>query len=356
MTYQSPEQVQLVLLSYDIKAIDIQPVNSGLINMTWHVRADNGVDYILQAVNRMFSPEVNHDIDVVTRHLEKSGLLTPKLLLTKNGAVFHRENNQTWRMFNYIHGNIHHRLDRPRLAEAAGVMLGRMHMALNQLDYEFQTSRPGVHDTVQHMQRLESALENKRAHERYEIIKPLGENILALSEQLPELPVVSKRIVHGDPKISNFVFASDNRKVECMVDFDTLSKMPIYLEVGDALRSWCNPMGEDSPEGYFSTRHCRAALEGYASYAREFLTEREGRGFLPATLTIYVELAARFCADALNEDFFSWNASKFKSHSEHSETRARGQLSAANSILSQYDEISNMVNEIFICRAGQNKG
>ena len=53
-----------------------------------------------------------------------------------------------------------------------------------------------------------------------------------------------------------------------MVDFDTLNKMPVYLELGDALRSWCNPSGEDTADGYFSMAHCRAALNGYARHAR----------------------------------------------------------------------------------------
>ena len=347
MTDPSPEQIQVVLSAYNIKPVHVQPVDSGLINRTYRVRADNGLNYVLQAVNGMFPPEVNLDIDVVTRHLEKSGLLTPKLLLNREGEVFHRENGQIWRLFNYISGNIHHRLERPELAEAAGVMLGRMHVALAQLDYKLRASRPGVHDTVRHRQHLKNTLENKTGHARYATIKSLGEDILAYLDQLPELPVVSKRIVHGDPKISNFIFATDNREVKCMVDFDTLNKMAVYLEVGDALRSWCNPAGEDTTAGYFSMAHCRAALNGYACYGGALLTRQEWLAIPPATLTIYLELASRFCADALNEDFFSWDAHGFGSHSEHSEIRARGQLSAANSILNQYDEISGVVNEIF---------
>ena len=132
-----------------------------------------------------------------------------------------------------------------------------------------------------------------------------------------------------------------------MVDFDTLDKMPVYLELGDALRSWCNPSGEDTTDGYFSMAHCRAALNGYARHARELLTRQEWLAIAPATLTIYLELAARFCADSLNEDYFSWDAGRFRNHSEHSEIRARGQLNAAASLLRQYDEITGIVSEIF---------
>ena len=347
MTAPIPEQIRNVLAAYAISPAQVRSVDAGLINRTYQVTDVNGLDYILQAVNRMFPPEVNLDIDMVTRHLEKSGLLTPRLLPDRRGMLFYRESGQIWRLFNYISGNIHQRLEQPKQAEAAGAMLGRVHAALARLDYELQTSRPGTHNTPSHTLHLKNTLENNRNHTRYSAIKPLGETILMRLEQLPALPAVAGRMVHGDPKISNFIFTSDDREVKCMVDFDTLNKMPVYLELGDALRSWCNPSGEDTTDGFFSMVHCRAALDGYARHARELINRQEWLAIPPATLTIYLELAARFCADALNEDYFSWDPELFRSHSEHSEIRARGQLSAANSVLEQIAELSDAVNEAF---------
>ena len=347
MTTPIPEQIRNVLAAYAISPVQVRPVDAGLINKTYRVTDVNGLDYILQAVNRMFPPEVNLDIDVVTRHLEKSGLLTHRLLPVRSGMVYYRENSQIWRLFNYISGNTHLRLEQPEAAEAAGAMLGRLHAALASLDYELQTLRPGTHDTPRHTLHLKNTLENNRSHTRYPAIKPLGEAILTRLEQLPILPTVVGRVVHGDPKISNFIFTRDGREVKCMVDFDTFDKMPVYLELGDALRSWCNPSGEDTTDGYFSMAHCRAALNGYACHTRELLTRQEWLAIPPATLTIYLELAARFCADSLNEDYFSWDADRFRSHSEHSEIRARGQLNAANSVLEQFAELTDAVNKAF---------
>ena len=198
-----------------------------------------------------------------------------------------------------------------------------------------------------HTSHLKHTLEEKYSHVYYADIKPLGEAILTRLEQLPALPVVGARMVHGDPKISNFIFSEDNREVICMVDFDTLSRMPVFLELGDALRSWCNPAGEDTVDGCFSMTHCRAALEGYAGAAGDLLTQEEWRAIPAATLTIFLELAARFCADALNENYFSWDPNRFANHSEHSATRARGQLSAANSLLQQYAALTDAVSQAF---------
>ena len=341
------EQIRDVLAAYDVIPDRVHLVESGLINRTYHVTDVNGQDYILQAVNGMFPPGINLDIDVVTRHLEESGLLTPRLLPDREGMVFHREHSRIWRLFNYIGGNIHQQVQHPNLASAAGAMLGRMHGALALLDYELQASRPGTHDTPRHTRHLVNTLEDRKGHGRYDAIKPLGDTILARLAQLPPLPAVAERLVHGDPKISNFIFTGDDRDVKCMVDFDTLARMPVYLELGDALRSWCNPPGEDTVDGYFSMAHCRAALDGYAGHAGDLLTRKEWQAIPQATLTIYLELATRFCADALNEDYFSWDASRFGSHSEHSEIRARGQLSAAISLQKQFSEFDDAVAKAF---------
>lgn len=344
MTAPISEQIQNVLAAYAVNPVQVQPVDTGLINRTYLVTGENGLDYILQKVNSRFPPEINLDIDIVTRHLEQSGLLTPRLLPDCRGMVYYREDGQVWRLFSHISGNIHERLEQPEMAGAAGAMLGRMHATLALLDYELRTSLPVTHDTPRHASHLKNTLTNRLGHVRYATVKPLGEAILARLEQLPPLPAVAARLVHGDPKISNFIFSGDNREVLCMVDFDTLSRMPVYLELGDALRSWCNPYGEDSTAAYFSMAHCRAALEAYACHAGKLLTPEEWLAVPAATLMIYIELAARFCADALNEDYFSWDPQRFSSHSEHSELRARGQFNAANSLLEQYSSLNEAVN------------
>ena len=343
MTAPTNEQIRDALAAYAVSPVRIRPAGAGLINRTYRVTGATGPDYILQAVNSRFPPEINLDIDAVTRHLEQSGLLTPRLLPDRRGRVYHREGGRVWRLFNHIGGNVHERLERPDMAGAAGAMLGRMHAALARLDHELRAGLPHPHDTPGHAAHLENTLENRRGHARYAAIEPLGRAILARLAQLPALPAARARMVHGDPKISNFIFSGDNREALCMVDFDTLNRMPVYLELGDALRSWCNPAGENSTAAYFSMAHCRAALEGYSRHAGNLLTQEEWLAIPAATLTIFLELAARFCADALNEDYFSWDPDRFTGHSEHSETRAAGQFNAANSLLEQYAALTEAV-------------
>ncbi len=341
--HHSCAQIRSVLAAYTLEPVRVQPIVSGLINKTYRVTATDGQDYILQAVHPMFPAAVNLDIDVVTRHLQRTGLSAPRLLQHRAGAVYHHRDGGVWRLFNYIDGTVHERLQQPALAGAAGALLGRVHHALAQLDYDLRAPKPDVHDTSRHLRHLQQTLKTRGNHSNYARLKPLGEAILERLRQAPALPDTVPRLVHGDPKISNFIFSADNREALCMVDFDTLNRMPVYLELGDALRSWCNPCGEDHAHSYFSMAHCRAALTGYAQHVGTLLTPPEWRAIPAATLVICLELAARFCADALNEDYFSWDPQRFDSHSEHSETRAKSQFNMAGSLLEQYEEMSDMV-------------
>ncbi|MDH3507179.1 MAG: phosphotransferase, partial [Gammaproteobacteria bacterium] len=182
---------------------------------------------------------------------------------------------------------------------------------------------------------LRDALAKHTGHASFGTVEPLGSAILSLAASLPALPQSPDRTVHGDPKISNVIFAADSGKAICLIDLDTLSRMPLALELGDALRSWCNPAGEDSATATLNTVLYRSALAGYAREAKLFITEAEWRGFPAATLRITVELAARFCADALEECYFSWDRDRFASASAHNQARATSQLHLAETIAAE---------------------
>ena len=69
------------------------------------------------------------------------------------------------------------------------------------------------------------------------------------------------------------------------------------------MRSWCNPVSEDAVTADFSQPLFEAAITGYAEVAAGFREPAEWSAIPAATLTITVELAARFCADSLREQY-----------------------------------------------------
>lgn len=325
----------------------IEPINSGLINRTFRVTTADGATAILQCVNPIHAPTVHFDIAAVTAHLERHGVRTPTLLPTTKGTVWLELDTRIWRMLSYIDGATRSQVRRAAEARSAGGLLARFHVAL--LDYPgpLHNSRLGVHDFNRHIAHLRQTLTTQREHPRYQRVIPLAERILDYSRELPSLPKLPDRLVHGDPKISNFIFRPESDDAVCLVDLDTLARMPLAFELGDALRSWCNPSGEDNARGEFSVELLRAAIEGYATIARDRIDHDEWRAFIAGTLRIQIELAARFCADALNESYFGWDPARHASRGEHNEVRAAGQLATALSLAAQRGAAEEIVATAF---------
>jgi len=320
-----------VLKAWNLHGASLSPLGSGLINHTWLV-VNGAHRYVLQRVNPVFAPDIHEDIRVVTAHLRARGMMAPELLPTSDGQLWVTDDGRVYRLMTHVNGVSRDRLAAPAEARDAGALLARFHRALDDLDHEFRSRRLGVHDTERHLGVLREALVEHATHRDYAVIRPLADEILHLADALPGLPAVPDRIVHGDPKINNLLFDSATGRALCFIDLDTLGRMPLPLELGDAFRSWCNPAGEDNRESAFAMDLFTAAVDGYAGAAAGWLTPAEWGAIVPGTLTIYVELAARFCADALRESYFGWDAQRFASRSAHNQVRAASQLTAARAL------------------------
>jgi Ser/Thr protein kinase RdoA (MazF antagonist) len=325
----------------------VSPVEGGLINRTFLIEAP-GRRLVLQRVNPIFAPAVHLDIEAITAHLEAQGLLTPRLLPTTTGELCFRDaEGATWRILSYLPGRTIHAVSAPAVAAAAAGLVARFHRAVSGLEHRFHFSRPGAHDTPAHLARLAQALEEKRGHPRYDEVARVAERILAAARGLPPLPDRPLRIIHGDLKISNLRFSEDLTEARALLDLDTLARLTIPIELGDAFRSWCNPAGEDEPGAGFDAEIFGAAVRGYAGAAPGLLAREEIEALVSGAQTIALELAARFCADALYESYFGWNPQKFPSRSEHNRVRALSQLGVASSALAQQKALEAAVRGAF---------
>ena len=115
------------------------------------------------------------------------------------------------------------------------------------------------------------------------------------------------RPIHGDPKANNVMMDADTGKAVGMVDLDTVMPGLVHYDIGDCLRSSCNPLGEESG-GWepvrFETDMCRAVLSGYFPVAGDFLDESDHEYFFDAARLIAFELGVRFLTDYLEGDVY----------------------------------------------------
>jgi Ser/Thr protein kinase RdoA (MazF antagonist) len=332
-------------LPEDEALLDLTHVPS-LINLTYVVRHVTGTDrepLVLQRLHPVFGPSVHLDIDAVTTHLAARQLPTPRLIRTRDNALWTTEGSgserRVWRAQSYVDGiTMHHSPGAGWLSSAAD-LLGRFHGALDDLEHVFVHERP-LHDTGRHLSNLRAALASERARNDPEA-QSLGDEILRQVEGLVlNFGALPRRVIHGDPKLSNVMFhRTEPARAKCMIDLDTVGRGHLAHELGDALRSWCNPAGEDTRAGSIEPDAFRALMTGYAGACPIGVERHEILSAIDGLETISLELASRFAADVIVDEYFGWDATRFASRREHNLLRARGQLALSRSVRKQKAEL-----------------
>ena len=157
--------------------------------------------------------------------------------------------------------------------------------------------------------------------------------MLAASAALPPMPDLPLRHCHGDLKISNLLFAeAAPAQAVCLVDLDTLGRQTLAFELGDAMRSWCNPRGEDAGAVGFDLAIFAAAIGAWRDVVGDRVDPRERTAIVTGLETVCVELAARFTTDAFDDAYFGWDPTRFPSRRAHNLVRAGGQLALARAV------------------------
>jgi len=154
-----------------------------------------------------------------------------------------------------------------------------------------------------------------------------------------------ERHIHGDLKISNVRFAG--AEATALIDLDTLAHGTLDVELGDAMRSWCNPAGEDASATEVDLAVFSALVQGYASTTRGDVLAEERDALVAGFAQIALELTARFLADALNERYFGWDATRFATRGEHNLLRARGQWALHEAVMRARPTLDRAVRDAF---------
>jgi Ser/Thr protein kinase RdoA (MazF antagonist) len=323
-------------------AAEIAELPGGLINATYVVRLAGAPHAVVQRMHPIFAPEVNLDIAAVTTHLAARGLTTPRLLATLDGRAWHDHEGRAWRALSWVEGITVHAVPDPAWAEAGGRLVGEFHRAVADLAHDYASSREG-HDMAARLGRLaehvaapgEPAMDrggDPAAAAAVREAVELGREILDAARDLPAMPDVPRRHCHGDLKISNLLFADAPVRGVCVVDLDTLGLSTMAFEIGDAMRSWCNPHKEDAGRVTFDLSTFAAAIRGFRAVADPILGDDERTAIVVGLETVCLELAARFTTDVFRDDYFGWDPARFPSRRAHNLVRARGQLALGRAV------------------------
>jgi Ser/Thr protein kinase RdoA (MazF antagonist) len=326
----------------------LAPLAGGLINATYAVHVQGQPVAVLQRLHHVFGADVNFDIDAVTTRLAAQGLATPRLLRTTHDALWVEHEGRIWRALSWQPGQAVASVASAEWAARGGELVARYHSALAGFAYDYRFVRAGVHDTAAHLTKLQQRLARAVAtaagpgqDDVLEHARDVGQRIMAMaaSTMAFDLAAMPQRHIHGDLKISNLLFATAPLRGHCLVDLDTVGRGTLAFELGDAMRSWCNPHGEDTGRVAFDLSIFQAAMDAYFAAAAPSLgiSVVERQSVVHGLLRVCVELAARFCVDIFDDSYFGWDATRFASRRAHNLVRAQGQLALAQSVAANFD-------------------
>ena len=324
--------------------LDSTLIDKGLIHATYRVDTETG-SYCLQRLHQVLSSdEVARDYREVTRYLDDQRFPAPAMLPTRSGALlFEDEEGFRWRLTTWLEGESVSSFSSLSQVFSAASLLGKFHATMAELSYDFQSQHP-LHDTPLHLARLKEAVENHRESPWWDEVRLLASEVEEALTPLLLPPDLPRRVVHGDPKVSNFLF-DESLEAVALIDLDTCTRHSVLVDLGDAVRSWCRE-GAEAEEQHFHLERFAQLLHGYASSAPS-LSSGEISRLATAGPLITLELTARFLADTLNDSYFGWDSKNYPTRPHHNLARAKGMLFLARSMSSHKAAMQAIVDEAF---------
>jgi Phosphotransferase enzyme family len=344
---------------------DIQPFGNGNINDTFLVATESPSQrFVLQRINTQVFPQphlVMRNMRVLTEHVHNRLQITPldrrwqvpRVLLTKNGQDHCIDTDGSfWRAISFIESSqSFDRMEDIECAKEIGYALGMFHNLIGDLpSTQLADTLEGFHITPLYLKHYEKVLAsydsgNLTSEVKYCLdfvsSRSSSAHVLENAKANGQLPL---RLMHGDPKINNVMFDINTNKAVSMIDLDTVKPGLIHYDLGDCLRSGCNPAGEETEDWQqvsFDTIICEAILQGYLSVAKAFLTENDYAYIYDAIRLIAFELGLRFFTDYLAGNVY------FKvKHPEHNLVRALVQFKLTESIESQETTIRKIIQNM----------
>ena len=342
---------------------EIRSLGSGNVNDTFlvtHAGQGHGA-FVLQRLNtHVFQrPElVMRNLEALGTHVQRR--LTspppelegrrweiPRVVPCRQESAWVEHNGEFWRSITYIGAAttsdvIHDRSH----AREVGYGLGMFHSLISDLPTsDLADTLEGFHVTPRYLDRYDAVAETRSTSEsdvltlqRFVEERRQGVDVLEAALERGEL---QHRPIHGDPKINNVMIDEASGQAVGLIDLDTVKPGLVHYDIGDCLRSCCNPVGEEARDlesVRFDLDLCDAILEGYFSVARCFLSDWDLHYVPDCIRLIPLELGLRFLTDHLEGNIY------FRTERpDHNLQRAAVQFRLTEQIERQLPEIRAMV-------------
>lgn len=318
----------LLFEEWGLQPTQISPIEEGLINHTWLVRTTTS-NFILQKINaHVFNEPVllQHQLHGLSKAVVLPQLTPLQFLPAKSGTTCFEFENQYFRLVAAITPSRTLSTVTTENSKLAAAALLELHTALGQIDAQhWKAPISGFLDVGLRLKVYQDTIRNidsDRTLKASSAIQLLEENWTFLTDWQDFLEQAPQVLIHADPKLGNYLFDANGKKVRALIDWDTIQLGSPYYDYGDMIRSFCS-RGEDAePEQPLFRKDIFEAL-------LETLNVNQSQIFTAACGVILVQ-ALRFLTDYLQNDVYY----KVKDE-QHNLRRALNQLRLAEE-LKQY--------------------
>jgi Ser/Thr protein kinase RdoA (MazF antagonist) len=343
-----------------IRVLSVREFGNGNINDTYLVTTDSNEEshFVLQRINTQVFKQpklIMQNMRLFTEHMRKRAREEghtwemPHVLKTRQDHDFYiDEQNNFWRAISYVRGarsfdtirNLDH-------ARQVGHALGTFQHLISDLPVELLADTlQGFHIMPRYLEQYDRTFSHnghKSGHEvsygmEFIAARRAWAHVLEDARQQGRLKL---RPVHGDPKVNNVMIEESSGHAISLVDLDTVKPGLIHYDIGDCMRSGCNPLGEETEQWEavrFEPEIGEAILTGYLTQARNFLSEADYEYLFDSIRLLTFELGVRFFTDYLAGNVY------FKvRHQEHNLLRALVQFKLTESIEAHETEIRSII-------------
>lgn len=351
--------------------VALEPLGSGNVNDTFRVvlrTTFSEEQYVLQRINQTVfrdPVQVMANMKAVTDYAHKqiraeAGSADriwqlPRVIPADNGDDYVvDEDGEYWRALSMISSATNYeRISKPEHAAEAGCVLGHFQRIIADFPIDqLEDTLPGFHITTEYLSKYDTTLTAGKAQGRLDIsaeARRLAQFVEArrgfasVLESARERGELKLRPIHGDPKITNVMIDDLTGKGTSIVDLDTVKPGLVHYDFGDAVRSGCNPAGEeakDLSEVELDLDLFQALVRGYLSEAKSFLTDNDKKYLYESVRLLAFELGLRFFTDYLAGNVY------FKvGYEAQNLNRARVQFALCESIESRDSKMRRILEE-----------
>jgi Ser/Thr protein kinase RdoA (MazF antagonist) len=246
------------------------------------------------------NPEkLQEQLQILSKALQLTGLVPLEFIEADGKSCFVFE-NAYYRLQKAIWPSTTLKTIDVAVAAQAASALSVFHLALDQLDFsDWEAPIPDFLDVQKRVTAFDAAkqqAEKSRLELGQKIIEKLNTQLPAISAWQALCETEPKVLIHADPKLSNYLFTQDGKKVRALIDWDTIQLGCVYYDYADMVRSFCG-RGEElsAEEQLFRSDIFEALLACF--------DVNEDKFFIAARGLILVQ-SMRFLTDYLNNDIY----------------------------------------------------